>query len=284
MRGVTIRRVSVALPGPCLLVLLAAACSSGTTATSTVADSIAAAGVPVTSVVVLPPPATSTLHAAAPQPKPKKQQRRARRASSVAGVPTVDLPDARLTPGAAFAGVTAARVCTPGYASSVRNVPAAEKEQVYAEYHVVHVPRAHEVDHLISLELGGSNNLRNLWPEPYAGRWNARVKDRLENLLHLRVCAGAMALRTAQRLISRDWPAAYRHFIGVPAADAAAAVPPAPSTSTGGYYTSAYPTASTVYCADDPAWRRLSRTYLRHFATLAMALAAFPGRHLHRPC
>src|SRR5438132_13613550 len=43
-------------------------------------------------------------------------------------------PDANCTPGAVFTNVTAGQVCTSGYASSVRNVPQSEKNQVYAEY------------------------------------------------------------------------------------------------------------------------------------------------------
>jgi hypothetical protein len=276
MRGVTHRRVSVA-SGACLLLLVVAACSSTGSSLAPPTSTAHRTATPA-------PAATTTVTRHAVAPRPQHHHRHAP-TNSVQGVPAVDLPDPHLTPGAAFAGVTTARVCTPGYASSVRNVPAAEKDEVYAEYRIVHVPLAHEVDHLISLELGGSNDIRNLWPEPYAGRWNARVKDRLENLLHSRVCAGTMALRTAQRLISHDWPAAYRSLIGAPqAAPASPAAPTQPAPAAGGYYTSAYPTARTIYCADDPSWRRLSPTYLRHFATFRAALAAFPGRHLHRPC
>ena len=52
----------------------------------------------------------------------------------------------------------------------------------------------------------------------------------------------------------------------------------------GGYYASSYPTASTIYCADDPEWRSLSSRYLVHFRTYARAIARFPGYHLHRSC
>jgi hypothetical protein len=110
-------------------------------------------------------------------------------------VPAADLPDRGLTPGAAL-HVTAAQVCVPGYAGRVRDVPDSEKEAVYQRYGVVHVPYAHEVDHLISLEVGGSNDIRNLWPEPYAGRWGARTKDVLENRLHQLVCSGTLSLRS----------------------------------------------------------------------------------------
>ena len=45
-----------------------------------------------------------------------------------------------------------------------------------------------------------------------------------------------------------------------------------------------YPTASTIYCADDSEWDSLSKTYLVHFATWAQAIARFPSYHLHQPC
>ncbi|HXZ57262.1 MAG TPA: hypothetical protein VEG40_06750 [Gaiellaceae bacterium] len=208
-----------------------------------------------------------------PQPRVHRRHRRAKRA---ARVPAIDLPNRRLTPGVAL-NVRAAQVCRPGYASSVRNVPESEKEAVYARYRVPHVPYAHEVDHLVSLELGGSNDIRNLWPEPYAGRWGARTKDVLENRLHDLVCSGRLTLRFAQRIEARNWVAAYRRY-------AAAAVAAPASSSRGGFYASSYPTAHTIYCADDPSWKNLSKRYLTHFATLARARRRFPGYRLHRPC
>ncbi len=196
-------------------------------------------------------------------------------------VPRVDLPNRALTPGGILTH-SAAVVCRPGYASSVRNVPTAESDAVYARYHVAHVPYAHEVDHLVSLELGGSNAIQNLWPEPYAGRWGARTKDRLENTLHDLVCAGRVALPAAQHIEATNWVAAYRRYVS--------ASPP-PTTgggsgpvSAGGYYASSYPTARTIYCADDPEWRQLSTRYLVRFGTLAQARRRFPGYHLHQPC
>src|SRR5438105_1571582 len=40
--------------------------------------------------------------------------------------------DKACTPGAIFPDATTAQVCTPGYSASVRNVPIAEKDDVYA--------------------------------------------------------------------------------------------------------------------------------------------------------
>jgi hypothetical protein len=111
-------------------------------------------------------------------------------------------PDPKLTSGAIL-NVTAAQVCVPGYASKVRNVPTAEAKRVFAAYHVPYSQRGKgELDHLISLELGGSNAPENLWPE-YGPRPNP--KDARENELHALVCSGQMTLADAQAAIV-DWP------------------------------------------------------------------------------
>jgi hypothetical protein len=120
------------------------------------------------------------------------------------------LPDTACTPGSVFSSVTANAVCTPGYSASVRNVPASEKRAVYAEYRIAkHRRGQYEVDHLISLELGGSNAVANLWPEAARPRPGFHEKDRLENVLHAEVCAGTLTLPEAQRLIATDWLTAY---------------------------------------------------------------------------
>jgi hypothetical protein len=143
---------------------------------------------------------------------------------SVAAAPTAEdstwdqanapiLPDAEKTPGATLA-VTAEDICAPGYAHKVRDVPAEVKREVYVSYGVdTHDPGEYEVDHLISLELGGSNSVRNLWPESYiTSPWNAHVKDALENRLHRAVCDGVLDLATAQHDIAKDWIAAYKRY------------------------------------------------------------------------
>jgi hypothetical protein len=121
-------------------------------------------------------------------------------------------PNPALTPGATL-DVTIADVCTVGYTKRVRNVPASLKRQIYANYGITPRAKAYEIDHLISLELGGSNSYRNLWPESYSGEWNAHRKDVLENKLHALVCAGKMPLNTAQEIIAHDWISAYQEYI-----------------------------------------------------------------------
>ena len=120
-------------------------------------------------------------------------------------------PDPDCTPGAVFKSATRAQVCVPGYSSSVRNVPESVKRSVYAKYGIVTRTRGqYEVDHLISLELGGSNAIANLWPEEAQAVAGFRQKDRLENALHREVCAGRLSLALAQRKIATNWDATYR--------------------------------------------------------------------------
>ena len=123
------------------------------------------------------------------------------------------LPDPRLTPGATLT-VTTDDLCTPGYARAVRDVPVEVKREVYAEYGITdHEPGEYEIDHLISLELGGSNSIKNLWPQSYKTQpWNAHVKDALEDELHRLVCAGQLDLKTAQHDISTHWIGAYQKY------------------------------------------------------------------------
>jgi hypothetical protein len=116
------------------------------------------------------------------------------------------LPDTACTPGALFTAATASEVCVHGYSASVRNVPTRVKRAVYAEYGIRRHRRGeYEVDHLISLELGGSNAIANLWPEAAAPRPGFHQKDTVENALHDRVCSGTMTLAAAQRIIATNW-------------------------------------------------------------------------------
>src|SRR6478609_2721912 len=195
-----------------LLLVMLAACSPASTSSTRVATRASAPATPRTS-----PTHPKHTH---PSSKPTHTKPSPKPASSkppvtARNIPKVDLPRHALTPGVALA-VGRARVCTPGYASATRDVSDAEKAAVYNRYGVVWVPYQHEVDHLISLELGGSNAIRNLWPEPYAGRWGARTKDVLEDRLHDLVCSGTIGLRYAQRIEARNWVAAYKRYVGSP--------------------------------------------------------------------
>ena len=134
--------------------------------------------------------------------------------SSHGGVLTPLEPSRKLTPGA-VRQVNLRDVCgAPRDEDQVRVVPASLQHQVFQEYGIEGArPKDYEVDFLITPELGGSNDIHNLWPESYYSTvWNAHVKDELEDLLHAKVCSGEVDLNTAQRDISSDWISAYKKY------------------------------------------------------------------------
>jgi hypothetical protein len=130
--------------------------------------------------------------------------------------PSPILPDRSKTPGAIFQNATVDEVCEPGYAKRHRNVSEALKKQVYAEYGIfTHKAGDYEIDHLISLELGGSNDITNLWPQSFITKpWNAHVKDTLENKLHELICSKKVPMKTAQQEIATNWIDAYHKYVG----------------------------------------------------------------------
>ena len=121
-------------------------------------------------------------------------------------------PIAHLTPGATRS-IAVADLCTRR-AGAPRVIPMHVRQAVLRDYSLEDLPaEEYELDYLITPELGGSDDRRNLWPERYSSeRWNARVKDELEQLLPTLVCAGTLPLSIAQRDMAADWIAAYKKY------------------------------------------------------------------------
>jgi hypothetical protein len=121
------------------------------------------------------------------------------------------VPDAKLTPGA-VQSLSVGQVCVAGGPTENRP-PALLQKAVFHEYGLDGAaPQEYEVDHLITPALGGSEDIRNLWPESYSSEWNAHVKDDLEEYLHDQVCRGKLDLPTAQREIATNWISAYQKY------------------------------------------------------------------------
>lgn len=125
----------------------------------------------------------------------------------------------RTVKGSVYHDLSMDKLCTVGYTKTVRCVSVATRRAVFSAYGVT---RGHwgeyEVDHFISLELGGNNSLDNLFPQPYELylsvhghdiRMGAREKDVVEHNLHKRVCKGEITLKQAQEMISKNWVGYY---------------------------------------------------------------------------
>jgi hypothetical protein len=123
------------------------------------------------------------------------------------------VPDRSLTPGLTRR-VSMSDVCSMAHEKVIGDVSTSLRQEVFQEYGIANAHASdYEIDYLIAPGLGGVEDIRNLWPEPYTSRtWNARVKDALEERLHQSVCSGELDLSTAQHDISTNWIAAYKKY------------------------------------------------------------------------
>ena len=141
------------------------------------------------------------------------------------------LNDQELTPGVVET-TDLKKVCSYSNASDPRKVTQKMKLASDAEYGIdmkkpiegtkvpkgFHRPSLYERDHLISRELGGADDIKNIWTQPYYLKPGAVEKDAVENWLHAQVCppspkcphcVGTMDLKQAQHDIATDWYAVY---------------------------------------------------------------------------
>jgi len=129
------------------------------------------------------------------------------------------VPDPKCTPGAINTTLTSAVLRNPEFRTTcVRNnlTSASQKATTYSLYNIAHpdqnqgVMQTCELDHLISLELGGADSLDNIWPQcgPPGVVLRERYfkeKDAVENYLAKQVRDGVMNLEEAQSGIASDW-------------------------------------------------------------------------------
>ncbi|UKA63300.1 hypothetical protein [Arthrobacter sp. FW306-04-A] len=128
------------------------------------------------------------------------------------------LPDPSCTPGAIDPAVSeeniGSTICRSGYTATVR-APAADTDKVkqlsLQQYGLVPVSST-EFDHLISLQLGGTNAVSNLWPEPNreGAPGTTNPKDAIETRLNKAVCSHRIALADAQKAIAHNWVTAEK--------------------------------------------------------------------------
>jgi len=105
-------------------------------------------------------------------------------------------------PGKAIVG----DICVSGYTSNVRRVTSKTAQQVYNNYGVnSRVTGEYEMDHIIPLELGGDNEIANLYPQPQLPLPGFKQKDKVENCFHRMVCNNELDIQKAQLIMSTDW-------------------------------------------------------------------------------
>ncbi len=131
----------------------------------------------------------------------------------------MQLPDPACTPGAVNPTVTADVLRDPTFRTgTVRDqlTTAAQKQIVYAWYGIAK-PKGNtgpnqvcEIDHLVSIGLGGSDALENLWPQcgpanVPVGQREFKIKDAHAELSLMRKIKAGADLADIQRRIAQDW-------------------------------------------------------------------------------
>lgn len=145
------------------------------------------------------------------------------------------MPNPRLTPGA-VKQVAYTEICPAQDDDKDPAVPAEIQQAVFKEYGVrqsAHKQKF-QLDYLINPQLGGTGEMRNLWPQPYGSTvWNADAKDALEDRLHAMVCQREIDLPDAQRELATDWIGAYKKYFHTqtPLREQAKFTPPSDSES-----------------------------------------------------
>jgi hypothetical protein len=139
-------------------------------------------------------------------------QRHAMEQSDYAGGKLV--PNPKLTPGATRQ-VAYEEICPAQDDDKDPAVSISMQQTVFKEYGVRRIARTREfqVDYLINPQLGGTGEIRNLWPQPYGVTlWNAHAKDDLEDRLHQMVCNREIDISEAQHELATNWIGAYKKY------------------------------------------------------------------------
>lgn len=123
------------------------------------------------------------------------------------------LPNPNLSPGDVLTN-NLTIICISGYSANVRDVPQKLREEVFARDNIPYPQPTGttELDHIVPLCLGGSNDEKNLFVEFAEPRPGYKEKDKLENYLCDHVCSGEINIDYAQQRIAKDW---YSYYLEV---------------------------------------------------------------------
>jgi hypothetical protein len=109
--------------------------------------------------------------------------------------------------------VNEAQVCAPDYMASVKPVESWQRSRALAKYGR-RDDYAGPLDHLIPVELGGSNEPENLWPQAEQKEYGFAAKNELEVKLRELVCTSkTLSLKDAQDAIRKNWVKAYDKYV-----------------------------------------------------------------------
>ena len=136
-------------------------------------------------------------------------------AAALIGVPSyaaAQLPSSFQTPGNK-SRANEAQVCAADFEASVKPIAKWQRDQALERYGKRPEDFTGELDHLIPVSLGGSNDPDNLWPIPTNKDMSPAQKKELDLKLHELVCAKTVKLKDAQDALKKDWVKAYAQYV-----------------------------------------------------------------------
>jgi len=136
-------------------------------------------------------------------------------AAVLIGVPSfaaAQLPSEFQTPGGKTKA-NEAQVCAADFEASAKPVAKWQRDQALERYGKRPEDFTGELDHLIPIALGGSNDPDNLWPLPANKDMGPAQKKALEVKLLQLVCDKTLKLKDAQDAIKKDWVKAYTQYV-----------------------------------------------------------------------
>jgi hypothetical protein len=135
--------------------------------------------------------------------------------AAVIGVPAMaaaQLPSSFQTPGNK-SKATETQVCAADVEASAKPVAKWQRDQALERYGKRPEDFTGELDHLIPLSLGGTNDPDNIWPLPNNKDMGPAEKKALDLKLHELVCAKTIKLKDAQDAVKKDWVKAYNQYV-----------------------------------------------------------------------
>src|SRR6478672_8793630 len=130
----------------------------------------------------------------------------------VSSFAAAQLPSSFQTPGSK-GKANDAQICAADFEASVKPIAKWQRDQALERYGKRPEDFTGELDHLIPVSLGGTNDPDNLWPLPANKDMGPEQKKELELKLHQLVCEKTLKLKDAQDAIRKDWVKAYNQYV-----------------------------------------------------------------------
>lgn len=133
----------------------------------------------------------------------------------IAALPAVTFaqrPNNITTPGAK-SKANEAQVCAADFEAKAKPVAGWQRAEALSRYGKRANDESIEVDHLIPVAIGGTNDPDNLWPIPDNKEYGVAAKRELDVKLRELVCNKTLPLKTAQDAVRKDWVKAYDEYV-----------------------------------------------------------------------